>query len=173
MSRARVNQAALGLLELLHGRRVAQILGRDLHRGGPGAGADHRLQGLALVFGVALDRLHQVGNQVGAPLQARLDVAPGLEHRLLLDLQGVVAAAGNQQQGHEQGGPADHVSLHWCLLVSIGTAVGTGDRRPYVFTRSVCAQESRRPPAPGPRPRGRAGPVAPARRRQGRRGRTR
>ncbi len=39
---------------------------------------DHRVEGLALVLGVALDRFHQVGDEVVTPLQLHVDAAPGI-----------------------------------------------------------------------------------------------
>jgi hypothetical protein len=48
----------------------------DLQRLGTGLGDG--LEGLALVAGVALDRVHQVGDEVVAALQLGVDLGPGL-----------------------------------------------------------------------------------------------
>ncbi len=50
------------------------------HRGV--ARLDHRLERAALVAGVALDRLDQVGNEVVALLELHVDVGAGLAHAL-------------------------------------------------------------------------------------------
>src|SRR4051812_7399805 len=67
-------------------QRAAQhVLGLGLllwraGRHGRVAGCDHRLEGLALVGGVALDGLDQVRDEVVAPLELHVDLRPGVLH---------------------------------------------------------------------------------------------
>src|SRR6266511_22943 len=51
-----------------------------------------------LLLRVALHRLHQVGDQIGAPLQLHLDLRLGGVHLLVVGLDRVVAAAGEESQ---------------------------------------------------------------------------
>jgi hypothetical protein len=61
-------QHVLGLDPLVHGAGV----------GDGGAGVSHRLERAALVRGIALHRLDQVGDEVAALLQLHVDVSEGL-----------------------------------------------------------------------------------------------
>ncbi|MDQ1132796.1 hypothetical protein QE386_001391 [Pseudoxanthomonas winnipegensis] len=98
----RAAQLALRLGELL--QRVG-VIGVDLDLADPGAGVGDLGQHLTLLLGVALHGAHQVGDQVGAALVLVEHLGPAGLHRLILLLDGVVPAAGQQRQGreHQQG----------------------------------------------------------------------
>ena len=68
-------QLALGGVEALDGLLV-EVVEVDLRLCGLGARLDHLLEGRLLVFGVSLDRVDEIGNEVGPPLVLVLDVRP-------------------------------------------------------------------------------------------------
>jgi hypothetical protein len=102
--RQRIAQLALRGLELLQLLRIVQRIGVDLQAADLGAGFGHFDEDLLLVLGVALDRIDQVRHQVGAALVLVQHFGPGCLDRLVLLLDGVVAAAAQaegKQQQHE------------------------------------------------------------------------
>jgi hypothetical protein len=96
----------LRFLEFPEGLRVVHGIGIDLDLRGAGAGIHHRFQHLLFLRRIALHRLHEVGNEVGAALVLILHIRP---FRLGLFVEGrdvVDAAAGDgkrQQQRGEDG----------------------------------------------------------------------
>ena len=97
---------ALRLLEGGDGGGIGEVLDADLHLADLGPRLRDRLEGLALVGGVSLHRLHEVRDEVGAALIGRLHVAPRAIHRLVVGDHGVVPAArgeGGKQKDYGQG----------------------------------------------------------------------
>ena len=76
--------------------------GVDLDLGGPRARVDHLLQHLPLLRGVALHRLDQIGNEIGAALILVEHVRP-LRLGPLLIARNVVDAAAREQQADDDG----------------------------------------------------------------------
>src|SRR5574337_174727 len=92
--RQRIAQFALSGLELLQLLRVIDGVGIDLQTAHPGARIGHLDEDLFFVLRVTLDRIDQVGHQVGAALVLVQHLRPGRLDRLVLTLDGVVAATG-------------------------------------------------------------------------------
>src|ERR1700687_1616939 len=69
-------ELVLGLLELLEGGRVIEELRRRLDAAGTGARPGHLFEDGFLLGGEALDRLDEVGDEVGAALVDVLDLGP-------------------------------------------------------------------------------------------------
>src|SRR5437588_10640474 len=91
-----------GVLGLGLGRRG---LGADRSRPGRGDG----LQGVALVGGVALDRLHQVGDEVVAALELHADLGPGVVHLVPAPDELVVHGDGQpREESREEDDYRDH-----------------------------------------------------------------
>jgi len=101
------HQPGEGAGELVLGRFKLLELGgiTDLQAAYAGSGIGHRLEGLLLVAGVALDGGHQIGDQIGAALILVFDLAPACLDLLIQGRNIVHAATGQaQQQGHNQQG---------------------------------------------------------------------
>ena len=81
--------------------------GGSVHLGRLGAGLDHFGQHLALLRGIALHRLNQIGNEVGAALILVQHLAPSGLGLLLQRGDGVDAAAGKRQPGDRQSQRTD------------------------------------------------------------------
>ena len=77
-----------------------EVVGRKVDRGGFSTGLGHGLESLRLVCGIALDRVHQVGNQVGTALVLRFDVRPRGLQPLLLIYKSVVRCV---EEDHHDG----------------------------------------------------------------------
>ena len=98
---------ALRLLEFLEGVGIGEDVRRQRHLRRLGAGLDHLGQHLALLRGIALHRLDQIGNEVGAALILVQHLAPGGLGPLLQGGDGVDAAAGERQSGDRQSQRTD------------------------------------------------------------------
>src|SRR5215468_8258812 len=102
-------QLVLGILEPLEGRRVVEELGRGLDAAGAGPRLRHLFQDRALLSGEALDRLHQVGDEVRPPLIDVLHLGPLLAHRDVgRDDPVVDADAPHERDDEDQDDHADH-----------------------------------------------------------------
>ena len=100
----RAGEHVLGLGLIVYARGVDRLL----------TGLDDRLERLPLVGGVALDRVHEVGDQVVATLELDVDVRPGLLGGDLLALDAVVDADDEQRHDdhhgkNDEGGDHDHL----------------------------------------------------------------
>ena len=75
-----------------------------------------------LLLSVASHRLHQVGNQIGAPLQDDIDLRPGRFHRFVLCDQRVadtyVLSEENQRDQHQDNDDCHESFTHECFLHS-------------------------------------------------------
>src|SRR5690606_17678929 len=90
-------------------RQDVLLRGLLCRRGSRGRGGGSRLgdslKGLAFVFGVALDGLDQVGDEIVATLQLDVDLAPRLLHEVAQANQAVVLSNGpedNDNQNYQQ-----------------------------------------------------------------------
>ena len=89
------------------------LRGRALIGDGDGPSGGHGLQSRALVGRIALDRLHQVGDQVVATPQLGLDVRPGVVDVLALLHEAVVrdhADDDDEEQHDRDDQEDDHLS---------------------------------------------------------------
>src|SRR5438874_2426466 len=68
------------------------------------------LEGLPFVAGVALHRLDQIGNEIGAPLQLGLDTAPRFGHDVLAADQPVID--GDPPKGDRESNRDDDQQNH-------------------------------------------------------------
>ena len=145
---ARVAHLVLGVLEcslelhkvgvrlkvgvgLGHGKELAQCTGQHVvgfHFGLGGGGAyggvarvDHGGERVLLVLGVALDGLDQVGDQVVAALQLRVDVLPGVIDTIALGNH-VVVDASDGADDHNDNNDTDDDGKH-DVSVSNGSGV--------------------------------------------------
>ena len=100
--RQRRSHFALRLREFRERFGIVDEFGCRLDRRRLCAGLDHVLQRRLLEVRLALDRADDVRDQVGAPLVLAQHFGPRRFHRLVLLLDGVVAAAG-QQAGQNDG----------------------------------------------------------------------
>jgi hypothetical protein len=98
----------LRLLEPGEGGRIVDQLRRRLEPGDVGARLGDPRQDFLLVAGIALHHRHEIRNQVGAALVLVEHFRPGGAHRLVVDLDLVVAAAGQQRGGKGQQGKEAH-----------------------------------------------------------------
>ncbi len=83
---------------------------------GRGPGLGHALENAALVLGVALDGLDQVGNEVVAAAELDVDLGPGVVAAVPQGDQTVVHADGHEGDGHdddEQENESTHSFLLW------------------------------------------------------------
>ena len=87
-------RAVLRLLEFLERLGIVEDVRRNLHLRRLGARLDDVGQHLAFLRGIAFDRLHQVGDEVGATLILVQHLAPSRLGLLLQRGNGVDAAAG-------------------------------------------------------------------------------
>src|SRR5262249_5803594 len=107
----RAAQGVLRLLEAFHGLRVGEHLGGQVHLRLVGLGARLRHGGehALLLIGEPLDRLHQVGNEVRAPLVLAQYFRPLGFGRLLVAWD-VVDATTGKCGGERQNGAERHDS---------------------------------------------------------------
>ena len=103
----RAGELVLRVLEFLELRGVVDGRGVDLDLARLGAGLDHRGQDLALLRGIALHRLHQIRDQVGAALILVLHLGPGGFRLFLQRRHVVVAAAGQHDAEHAENEPGE------------------------------------------------------------------
>jgi hypothetical protein len=128
----RLRQLALRRLEFLERRRVVQRFRRHLDRGRAGARFGDADEDRLLLRRVALDRVHEVRDQVGAPLVLVDDLGPRGLHRLVLGLDGVVAAARQGEAGHgdEARNQVSHEDHSVSVFVSYFAGYCAGTRLP-------------------------------------------
>src|SRR6185295_19509467 len=79
--------------------RIVEIARGQLDPARIGAGLGDRDQDAALLLGIALHRLDEIGNEVGAALIIGLEVAPGRVNLLLRGRDAVEPAAGEAERG--------------------------------------------------------------------------
>src|SRR5690606_7197388 len=89
-------------LPLLERFRVVDELRGRLDRRGAGTRFDHAVEDLLFRLNRALDRVHQVRHQIGAALILIEHLGPGRSHLLVLLLQPVVAATGQERAEESQ-----------------------------------------------------------------------
>ena len=95
-------QLVLCILELFEFFRIVQGAGIHLDRRCLGPRLNHRCQGGLLLLGRALDRFHQVGDQVGAPLVLILHLRPGRLDLLVQGRNGIDPASRQQTAQRQQ-----------------------------------------------------------------------
>ena len=125
-------------VSLGHGEELAQRTGQHVVRfhlglgcGGTHGGVarvDHGGKRVLLVFGVALDGLDQVRDQVVAALQLRVDVLPGVINAIALG-DHVVVDAGDGADNHNDNNDTDDDGNHG---VSVSNGRGVFRRLPLV-----------------------------------------
>ena len=105
-------QGELGgaLSRLLELRQRSGIVGVNLDLAHPRARIGDVGQHLAFLLGVALHGLHQIGDQVRTALVLVQDFRPAGLHRFVLLLDGVVAAARQQRDQHDEQPQTRHLT---------------------------------------------------------------
>ena len=93
----RPGKLGLRRLELLELIGIGEIGGIDLHLGRRGARLDHGGQDVLFLFGIALHRGDQIGDEVGTPLILVLHLRPFCLGGLGEGGNGIVTAHGNTQ----------------------------------------------------------------------------
>ncbi len=110
----RAGELRLRVLKALERFRIVDDIGRNLHLnlGCPRARVDHFLEHLPLLRGVALHRLDQIGNEIGAALVLIEHVRPFRLGRFVITGNVVDAAAREQEaetrDQHGNAGKAQH-----------------------------------------------------------------
>jgi len=100
-----------------------------------GARRGHLGENVLFMFGIALDRVDQVGHQVGATLVLVEHFRPGGLDRLVAGLEGVVAAA--REQDGDQGQQREDTDAHEQILHR--------EMKGNTQSGDVCANLKRRP----------------------------
>ena len=149
----RAGQRALRFLEFLEGLGIGEDVGRDLHLRRLGARLGHLGQHLALLRGVALHRLDEIGDEVGAALILVQHLAPGRLGLLLQRGDGVDAAAARAPRPRTAGKPrGQHCAKRRCVVANMMFA--SLEKHPKatwasdVLRRPTRSKDFRRMPAP-------------------------